>query len=229
MSVLAAADLHGRQDFYTSLLEAVKPTGAEAIVLAGDLLGYAPGFDRAEDAQRSNAEEVLGLLGTSIVPVLYIMGNDDLFDLEPASGPLRPLHGTRLDLGPYNFVGYRYSLPFMGGIYEKTDEEIGRDLTALEGLADGHTVFVTHSPAKGFLDLTMLQTHAGSASILDFIERKGVRAHIHGHIHAGFGRKGRHFNVAVLPSAKAMLIDLDQMTHRTVDLAAAVDTDGGKA
>jgi Icc-related predicted phosphoesterase len=220
MKILAASDIHGEHSFYVSLLKAVTPSEAQAIVLAGDLLGYAPGFEKAEDAQRADAEEILRSLETSHVPVLYIMGNDDLIDFRPGSGPMRPIHGTRLDLGPYNFVGYRYSLPFMGAIYEKTEEDIARDLAGMAGLADDHTVFVTHSPAKGILDRTMLRTHAGSAAILDFIEKSRVRAHIHGHIHGGFGRDGRHFNVAALPSSKAMLIDLDRMTHRVIGLAA---------
>jgi Icc-related predicted phosphoesterase len=218
MNILAAADLHGRHDLYTSLLEAVKPSGAEAVVLAGDLLGYAPGFAKAEDAQRADGRDILRILRTSPVPVFYIMGNDDLFDWEPGPGPVRPIHGIRHELGPYNFVGYRYSLPFMGGPFEKTEEEIGLDLGAMTRLTDEHTVFITHCPAKGILDGTVLHTHAGSASILDFIEKTGVRAHIHGHIHSGFGREGRHFNAAVLPGAKAMLIDLDRMEHRLVGL-----------
>lgn len=221
MRILAASDLHGKHGFYISLLEAVKPARAEAIVLAGDLLGYAAGFDRAEEAQKADADEILRILEQSTTPVYYVMGNDDLFEFGPGKGHVLPIHGTRIELGPYNLIGYRYSLPFMGGIFEKTEEEIGRDLAALEPLADARTVFVTHSPAKGVLDETMLKTHAGSTSILEFVRKAGVRAHIHGHIHGGFGREGRHFNVAALPSAKAMLIDLDAMTHRLVDLTGA--------
>ncbi len=226
MKILAAADLHGKRSFYTSLLEAAGPLRAQAIVLAGDLLGYAPGLAKAEEAQRANGADVLRLLASSSVPVFYIMGNDDMFDLEAGSAQVGSIHGRRFDLAPYNFVGYRYSLPFMGGTFEKTEEEIGRDLAGMRGLADHCTVFVTHCPAKGFLDRTMLQTHAGSTSILDFVEKTGVRAHIHGHVHAGFGRDGRHFNVAALPSAKGMLIDLDRMTHQTIGLSAVEKTDG---
>jgi len=221
MKILAASDIHGIHGFYLSLLKAVMPSNAQAIVLAGDLLGYATGFDTAEDAQRADALEIVRVLGISPVPVFYIMGNDDLFDLQPGPGPVRPIHGLRAELGTYNFVGYRYSLPFMGGTFERSEEEIGRDLATMTALVDDRTVFVTHSPAKGFLDETMLQTHAGSASIQEFVEKTSVRAHIHGHIHSGFGRSGTHFNVAALPSAKAMLIDLDAMTHQLVGLAEA--------
>lgn len=220
MNILAAADIHGQLEWYKALLAAVGPWDAQAVVLAGDLLGYAPGHEHAQDAQRINARDVFGLLQSSAAPVLYVLGNDDLVDLGPDTATLRSLHGRRIDLGPYNFVGYRFTLPFMGGDSEKPEEEIARDLEGLLPLADSRTIFVTHSPAKGRLDLTMLDTHAGSASIRDFVERTSVRAHIHGHLHSGFGRAGRHFNVAACPKATAMLIDLDRMTYRVLDLAA---------
>jgi Icc-related predicted phosphoesterase len=220
MKILAAADIHGNHRFYQLILEAAQLSKAQAIVLAGDLLGYPPAFDDVEDAQRADAKDILCQLETSSVPVFYIMGNDDLVELGPGLGLVRSIHGTRIDLGQYNFVGYQFSLPFMAGIHEKTDEDIGRDLDAMAPLANSHTVFVTHCPAKGFLDLTMLNMHAGSASVLDFVEKTGVRAHIHGHIHSGFGRAGRHFNVAALPNAKAMLIDIDRMTHQALELLA---------
>ena len=104
----------------------------------------------------------------------------------------------------------------MAGVYEKSDEDIARDLEALAPMIDDLTVFVTHCPAKGILDRTMLGTHAGSASIRDLAKKKGVRAHIHGHIHSGFGRQGRHFNVAALPNGRAMSIDVSRMTHRVL-------------
>ena len=219
MKILASSDLHGNHRFYRMILDIAKRSDARAIVLAGDLLGYPPGFDNVEDAQRADARDILELLEAASMLVFYIMGNDDLVELGPRSGLVRSLHGVRIDLDAYHFVGYQYSLPFMGGIYEKTEEAIGRDLEELVPLADDCTVFVTHSPAKGHLDRTMLNTQAGSASILDFVEKTGVRAHVHGHLHSGFGRDGRHFNVAALPSARAMLIDIDEMTHRVIKLA----------
>jgi Icc-related predicted phosphoesterase len=220
MKILAAADIHGNHRFYHLILDLAKIGEAQAIILAGDLLGYPPGFDNIEDAQRADAIDILGLLETASVPVFFIMGNDDLVEFGSGIGLVRSIHGTRADLGQYNFVGYQYSLPFMAGIFEKTEEAIGRDLDEMVALANDHTVFVTHCPARGFLDRTMLGTHAGSTSILDFIEKTGVRAHIHGHIHSGFGRDGCHFNVAALPIERAMLIDIDRMAHRVIELPA---------
>jgi hypothetical protein len=38
----------------------------------------------------------------------------------------------------------------------------------------------------------------------------------HGHGHAGFGREGRHFNVASGGLQKAMILDLVTLGHRVI-------------
>jgi uncharacterized protein len=219
MNILAAADLHGRHRLFEALLEMAGPLDVQAIVLAGDLLG-SPGVTKECNAQKRDARKILAILRRSSVPVLFVMGNDDFVDLGPDSPRLLSLHGRRIDLGGFNFMGYQYSLPFMGGINEKTEEAIAGDLKTMMPLADARTILVTHSPAKGRLDLTVLGTHAGSQAILEFVERTDIRAHVHGHIHSGFGRDGRHFNVASIDRGQAMLIDLDRMSHRVVELGA---------
>jgi len=54
-------------------------------VLAGDLLGVPDGFTTVEEAQRQDAGTIASILRGAKVPVLYIMGNDDLVELEPRS------------------------------------------------------------------------------------------------------------------------------------------------
>jgi Icc-related predicted phosphoesterase len=188
--ILASADIHGNRRFIQRLMEIAERHSAQALILAGDLLGYPVGFSGAEETQRADALNIVGLLERSIAPVFYIMGNDDLIELGTACGRVQSLHLRRLDLGGYNFAGYQYSLPFMGGIFEKPEESIHRDLANLKDLVDEQTIFVTHSSAHGVLDTTMLGTHAGSSSILELVNGCNLRAHIHGHIHAWFGREG---------------------------------------
>ena len=139
------------------------------------------------------------------------MGNDDLVELDPGSDHFTLIHGQRVQVGKTNFVGYQYSLPFMGGVYEKPEDLIRADLAHLEGLVDTETVLVTHSPAFGVLDIGVLDIHAGSLSILDLVRNRGVRAHVHGHIHRCFGRVDRHFNVASGGKCRAMIIDPDNL------------------
>lgn len=213
MRLLAAADLHGDHAVYRWLVRTARDLRPDAVVLAGDLLGYPDGHGTVEQAQRADAAKVLAILDEMDDPVFTIMGNDDWIELESKKSGMRSIHGVRVELGEFNLVGYQYSLPFIGGIFEKTEEEIRADLTALEPLVDQNTVLVTHSPAHGILDLTALGNHAGSTSIKDLIDRKNPLAHIHGHIHEGFGRRGRHFNVACAGRRRAVLIDLPALDH----------------
>jgi Icc-related predicted phosphoesterase len=105
----------------------------------------------------------------------------------------------------------------MGGTFEKPEAGIAADLVALDQLVDPDTVFVSHSPALGILDPGFEETRIGSAAIRDFLARHPVRAHIHGHSHAGFGRQGRHFNVAAGGRARAVVLDLETMEHQIVE------------
>jgi Icc-related predicted phosphoesterase len=219
MRILAASDIHGRHGTFRWLADALRHTRADALVLAGDLLGVPDGFETVESAQQSDAVVVAALLGSLPVPVYYIMGNDDLVELRPETNNVRSLNLARVEQGAYNFVGYQFSLPFMGGVFEKSEDAIARDLATIAPLMDERTVFVTHSPALGLLDDTLLG-HAGSASIRDVVDKRGVRIHIHGHIHGCFGRSGLHFNVAAAGRRRAMLVDVDAVTHEVVGEAA---------
>ena len=216
MRVLAAADLHGKQSVYHWLIRTASDHRVEAVVLAGDLLGSLDGFATPEAAQQHEARLVAELLNSVGLPVLYIMGNDDLVELNSGSERVLSIHGRRIPLGSYAFVGYQYSLPFMGGTFEKPEASIEADLAALDGLLDSRTVFVSHSPALGILDPGLREARIGSGSLRDLLERRTVRAHVHGHSHAGFGRQGFHFNVASAGRERAMILDLATMAHEIV-------------
>jgi len=211
MRILAASDIHGSHVVYEWIVERAAARSVDALVLAGDLLGCPDGYDVVEDAQRQDASAIVKILQRTRVPVYYIMGNDDLVELDPRSDQFIPIHARRVELAKANLVGYQYSLPFMGGVYEKPEDEIRADLRRLEALVDTDTVLVTHNPAYGVLDLGVLDIHAGSPSIMDLVRNRRVRAHIHGHIHQCFGHVGRHFNVASGGKCRAMLMDLESL------------------
>ncbi|HEX8751169.1 MAG TPA: metallophosphoesterase [Nitrospira sp.] len=215
MRILASADVHGSQPVYEWLLTIAREQEVEAIVLAGDLFGCLDGFNTPEDAQRHEASLLASMLEGSGLPVLYIMGNDDLVELNPGAGRVQSIHGREARCGRFRFVGYQYSLPFMGGTFEKPDTDIRTDLADLPGLGP-ETVFVSHSPAFGILDPGFGDVHIGSSSLREFLDANPFRAHIHGHSHAGFGRQGNHFNVASAARMRSMIIDLETMSHQVV-------------
>ena len=218
MKLLATADLHGNLDLYEWLVSCARNARPDAVILAGDLLATPadhPG--PIEAAHRANAEAVATRLARVDAPVLYIMGNDDMVELDPGVDGIESVHGRRVELGKLNIVGYQFSLPFMGGIHEKPEEEIRIDLDRLAPLVDEQTVLVTHSPAFGILDLGLMDHHAGSQAILDLVSSRRPAAHIHGHIHSKFGRSGNHFNVAAAAQRRAVLIDFATMAHEVLD------------
>lgn len=221
MKVLAASDLHGNHSVVEWIVR--EADNADLLVLSGDLLGAQEGFETIEEAQREDARKICGILDETHCPVYYIMGNDDMVELAPESDRLRSVHACRHEIGRWNLVGYQYSLPFMGGIYEKPEEAIRQDLARLAGLVDADTVLVTHSPAFGVLDTGILDLHAGSAAILALVQEKSVRCHVHGHIHSQFGRSGVHFNVASGGRHRAMMIDLASLESHILQRAPGAD------
>jgi Icc-related predicted phosphoesterase len=206
--VLVAADIHGVLRVYQWLVGLTD--AVDALVLAGDLL------DGDEVAgQWAQVLEIAQILRQSKCPVLYIMGNDDNIALGIDDEPIRSIHGRRIEIREYNFVGYAYSPPFVGEMFVKNEEEIGVDLRSLSSLVDRQTVLVTHAPAYGSLDV-VFGNNVGSRAIADFLLHNPVLVHVHGHIHACFGRDGNHFNVAAAGTTRAMVIDLPFLRHEVV-------------
>jgi Icc-related predicted phosphoesterase len=214
MQVLASADVHGSRPVYHWLITVAREHQVDVIVLAGDLLGCLDGFDTPEAAQRHEADMLVELLAGAGIPVLYIMGNDDLIELDSGSEQVQSIHGRQVQCGRFSFVGYQYSPPFMGGTHEKPDADIRVDLALLPASCGATTVFVSHSPAFGILDPGLGDERIGSRSLGEYVEANSFRAHIHGHSHAGFGRMDRHFNVASARRPRAAIIDLETMEHQ---------------
>lgn len=209
MRILAAADIHGVREVYEWLAVVAGKERVNALILAGDLLTM-----NTSEELRADADWIVSILTAVRRPVFYLMGNDDLISLEHDDESIHFIHGRRLELGGFAFAGYQYSLPFIGGIFEKPEREIELDLVSIEPLLDARTVFITHSPVYGVLDRTFGGEHVGSRSLACLLEKKSVLGHIHGHIHESFGREGDHFNVASAGRRRAFLIDLPSLEHQ---------------
>jgi Icc-related predicted phosphoesterase len=216
MRVLAIADLHGSHDVCKWFVRRAGELAVDAIVLAGDILGFSDEVEDPEQDQKIDADCLERDLLDADVPVLYILGNDDLIEFRPPHENFVPLHNCRIDMGRFNFVGYRYSLPWMGGIGEKPEDEILDDLESLAAYLDSGTVLVTHSPAHGILDPGFGTKKIGSRSLKKLIEDHPIRAHVHGHSHGGFGRDGVHFSVASALHRRSILIDLETLEHEVI-------------
>ena len=95
MRILAGADFHGNLRIVGWFVEQARALGPEAVVLAGDLLGFANEVEDDFQDQRFNAQQVVAELLEVEAPIFYIMGNDDLIELEPVEDRLVPVHNRR--------------------------------------------------------------------------------------------------------------------------------------
>ena len=66
------------------------------------------GFDTPEEAQRHDANRVNELLATAEIPVFYVMGNDDLVELNSNSDQVQSIHDRQVRRGA-RLIGQRVS------------------------------------------------------------------------------------------------------------------------
>jgi Icc-related predicted phosphoesterase len=209
--ILAAADIHGALSVYEWLVQVATEHRANLLILAGDLFAA-----DSEDEQRKQAGQIISVLVSGVSPCFYLMGNDDNVSLDYEHDRIRPLHSRRLSFGSFNFVGYEYTPPFLGTVFVKPETEIESDLHTLEPLLDSQSVLVTHAPAYGSLDRSYSGEHVGSRALATLLCRRSILAHIHGHIHEGFGREGNHFNVAAAGQRRSVLIELPSLAYKVI-------------
>ena len=120
------------------------------------------------------------------------------------------------DSGKYNFVGYHYTDPVVGGTFEKSEREQIEDFQELEKLIDKDTILLTHGHAWGTLDTVSDGEHVGSRALRDLVERRTPRLHLFWHIHNMFGVKNLAINVSYPHSQKFLSIDVDSLEIRIV-------------
>jgi Icc-related predicted phosphoesterase len=211
MRILATADIHGALNVYEWLIGLTREYKVDLLLMAGDL--FASDW---EDGQREQAHRIIPILKKAAVPCFYLMGNDDNVALDYEDEQIKPLHGRRLYCGTWGLVGYQYTPPFVGTVFVKSEEEITKELQSLEPVLDEHTVLVSHAPAYGFLDRSFGGEHVGCRALAALLDRKPALAHIHGHVHSGFGHDSSHFNVAAGGQRRAFLIDFPSLHHKVV-------------
>ena len=177
---------------------------------------FTVGADRLlEEAHGDKETEYKAILKTAAKPVLFIMGNDDgLVGGEWKSiDKLQNINQRRVDLGAYNFVGYQYTNPFVGGPFEKNEWKQRKDLRNLRRLMDSNTILVTHGPAYGEIKIASSEAASvqsiGSKSLRWFINKTKPKYHLFGHVHYFFGIYGKSINGAYPRVRKFVRIDLD--------------------
>ena len=235
MRLLFTSDLHGLDSAFVDFSRILKERKYDVGVLGGDLMGYpseedlqvaARDLGHSKQAARNHGEAVQrallnkqeyykGLLRDSGKPIVFVMGNDDGILGSglawTSEAKVVNIHQRKAKWGPYNFVGYQYTTPFVGGTFEKCESDQDEDFRMLENLIDANTVLVTHGPAWGTLDTVSDGKQIGSQALRRLIDRKPPRLHLHGHIHRMFGVEGNVINGSYPHSRKFVSIAVDTM------------------
>lgn len=197
MKIIYATDLHGNSRSYERLLKESAKSEADAVLIGGDItpVGF---MDVFVQAQRDFLEQGLlpGLRNfkqDTKKPVFIMMGNDDfkinmdILKKGEKQGLLKLLSQKVHSLGEFQIAGYSYinETLFLMKDWEKTEEEIKRDLKALSKKMDPKkSVFVFHIPPfKSKLDMLYNRSHVGSMAVRKFIEEFQPLLTLHGHIH----------------------------------------------
>ena len=184
---------------FAEILKHLKLNKYDAGVLCGDLMTFpseqelsraraelesegAPvrGRNEASDpkvVQRAlinKEKEYRRILRESGRPIVFVMGNDDGLlgsgSAWSSEKGIAEINQRRATLGKYNFVGYHYTCPFIGGTFEKSEVDQSKDFDRLAGLIDEHTVLVTHGPPWGILDTVFDGRRVGSKALRRMVD-----------------------------------------------------------
>ncbi len=202
MRILAVADVHGAKDAKKRINSQIVKYTPNIVAVCGDITQFGP---------QKWAEDFLN--GISL-KTLAIPGNCDPIGVLEAINDSQaiPLHGKKVTVGGYQFVGLGGSniTPF-NTPFELTEDEI---YSALDELMVEGALLVVHAPPRGHLDKSSNQTHTGSQAIADIITKYSPTLVISAHIHEARGveREGKTTYVNPGPASRgyAAVIDLNE-------------------
>ncbi|WP_170772658.1 metallophosphoesterase family protein [Ruegeria lacuscaerulensis] len=178
MRILAFSDLHMVRHRASKLVAA--STEADLVIGAGDYCNMRQGLGEAMD-----------MLSGITAPLVLVPGNAESAEELTAAAPhgVHVLHGTSMTVDGLRLFGLGYGVPptpFGDWSCDLSEGEAAELLDRCEGAE----VLITHSPPKGYGDVTSTGDAVGSTAVRDAIERLQPQMSLHGHIHDSWGYRG---------------------------------------
>jgi uncharacterized protein len=179
MRVLIFSDIHNDLVALRRLLQ----TDADYYVAAGDLVSWERGLDSCGEILREKADKVWALPGNH--------ESAELVAVFCARFGFRNIHDQLFEAGGRQFgaLGYSSPTPFhTPGEY--TEEQLAASLRKFAEVE--RLILICHAPPYGTdLDRVREGLHAGSRSVLEFIQASQPEYFFCGHIHEAEGRQAR--------------------------------------
>jgi Icc-related predicted phosphoesterase len=235
--------LHGLDCAYERFATILSEARYSIGIIAGDLMTYPSAqelklaeqelsrIDKLDNARRPLSEVVecalrlkeqayKNILRRSKKPVLLLMGNDDgiLGDgtAWKSDGNVIFINQTKAKYGKFNFVGYQFTTPFVGGSFERTESQQTIDLSALQESIDANTILITHGPPRGILDKARDGKHVGSKALASMLRTRPLWLHLFGHIHGNFGQQRHSINGSYPHERKFVAIDVESRQSESI-------------
>ncbi|EBA15096.1 Ser/Thr protein phosphatase family protein [Roseobacter sp. SK209-2-6] len=179
MRIMAFSDLHMSRSQAQLLVKA--SAKADLVVAAGDFCNARSGLDLA-----------MVMLSAIRCPVIAVPGNaESQQELEAVALPnMHVLHGSEITQKGAQFFGLGYAVP------PPPFGEWSMNLSELEAKlmlspCQRADVLISHSPPKGFGDVTSQGDSVGSQSVLQAIEEVKPKLALFGHVHDSWGYRGK--------------------------------------
>ena len=177
MRIYAVADLHAKQTFIDRIELNIKHYHPDVLVIAGDLTNY---FAK---------NNIISFIDNLDLPILFILGNSDFKRirtiLETSNNNAVCLSERPFIYEKMNFYGLNGTIPLPFASRICFQEK--KALKKLEGCGTPDSVFVIHTPPKGFLDKVANKCSAGSSNLADFLQTCQPLLLLCGHIHEQSG------------------------------------------
>ncbi len=208
MRILAVADIHGASEAKKRINSQIVEYTPNIVVVCGDITQFGP------------PEWAKDFLDSISLKTLAIPGNCDPRGVLEAieDSQAIPLHGKKVELSGYTFVGLggSNSTPF-NTPFELSEDEI---YSSLDNLMIQGALLVVHSPSKGYLDKTATSDDLGSQAIADIVSKFSPPLVISAHIHEARGveREGKTTYVNPGPASRGYAAIIDLNDEIKVDL-----------
>jgi Icc-related predicted phosphoesterase len=188
MKLLVFSDIHS--DFQTAANLVRLSNDVDVVVGAGDYCNA-----------RRGLEEIIHVLARINKPTVLVPGNSESEDeLKNACGSWKNatvLHGAQITINDTSFYGIGGGIPitpFGSWSYDFSEDEA---LALLRDCPVGG-VLVSHSPPKGFLDLSSSGRSIGSEAVRDTMIDKEPGLIVCGHIHGSAGQSTRFGKTTII-------------------------------
>jgi Icc-related predicted phosphoesterase len=188
MRILVVADVHGKFELASEILEKIKED-YDILICPGDftdIFNVPQGF-----SQENIADMVVQKLLATNKPAFCVPGNHDPFEiLEIFNEYDVNLHNKVREFGGIRFLGWGGAPTPFDTPFEPSEEETAEVLEKLGGKVNKNGfVLVTHNPpANTNLDKAVSGGHVGSGEIMKFIQGKQPILAISAHIHEAGGK-----------------------------------------